>query len=211
MPFDFALIVPVVLAIVLFVKGFRIINEYETGIVFRLGRYAGTRGAGPRWIIPFVDRMVIVDIGPEIAPAGGARVGQLMATSPEHFETLEAVVTHMRANAPLYSEALLRQRAEHAVRPLPGGGFTWKYDRGLRDAIRQGRLRLPADLWDQWRAITCLASASSMCGRISVLKAWASSRNSSSQPIARSTGSSRLLTRSANRSGLAPKAMHSRL
>ena len=102
-----------------------------------------------------VDRMVIVDIGPEIAPAGGARVGQRMATSPEHFETLEAVVTHMRANAPLYSEALLRQRAEHAVRPLPGGGFTWKYDRGLRDAIRQGRLRLPADLWDQWRAITC--------------------------------------------------------
>jgi pimeloyl-ACP methyl ester carboxylesterase len=25
----------------------------------------------------------------------------------------------------------------------------------LRDAIRQGRMRLPADLWPQWRAITC--------------------------------------------------------
>jgi pimeloyl-ACP methyl ester carboxylesterase len=102
-----------------------------------------------------VERMVIVDIGPEIAPVGRARVGTLMATAPERFATRDEVFTHMRANAPLYSEALLRQRAEHAVRPLPDGGFTWKYDRGLRDAIRQGRLRLPSDLWVQWRAITC--------------------------------------------------------
>jgi pimeloyl-ACP methyl ester carboxylesterase len=102
-----------------------------------------------------VDRMVIVDIGPEIAAAGGARVGQMMATSPERFETLAEVITHMRANAPRYADALLRQRAEHAVRALPGGGFTWKYDRELRDALRQGRMRLPAPLWNEWRAITC--------------------------------------------------------
>jgi len=110
--------------------------------------YAGHHRAG-------VERLVVVDIGPEIAPAGRARVGQLMATAPERFETVDAVVTHMRANAPLYSDALLRQRAEHAVRPLPGGGFTWKYDRALREAIRQGRMRVPADLWAEWRAITC--------------------------------------------------------
>ena len=102
-----------------------------------------------------VERMVIVDIGPEIAPVGRARVGALMAGAPEHFESLEDVVTHMRANAPLYTEAMLRHRAQHAVRPLPGGGFTWKYDRALRDMIRQGRMRVPSDLWAQWRAITC--------------------------------------------------------
>jgi len=55
-------VVLVVLGIVLFVKGFRIINEYETGIVFRLGRYAGTKTAGPNWVIPFVDRLVVVDM-----------------------------------------------------------------------------------------------------------------------------------------------------
>ena len=102
-----------------------------------------------------VERLVVVDIGPEIEPGGRARVGQLMATAPERFETVDEVVAHIRANAPLYSEAMLRQRAEHAVRPLPGGGLGWKYDRALRDAIRQGRMRLPADLWPQWRAITC--------------------------------------------------------
>ena len=102
-----------------------------------------------------VERLVIVDIGPEIAPAGRARVGTLMAHAPERFETLEEVVAHQRANAPLYTEAMLRHRAQHAVRPLPGGGFTWKYDRALRDGIRQGRIRVPADLWPQWAAIQC--------------------------------------------------------
>ena len=97
----------------------------------------------------------MVDIGPEIAPAGRARVGTLMATAPERFASIEDVITHMRANAPRYTDAMLRHRAQHAVRPLPGGGFTWKYDRALRDAIRQGRLRVPVDLWPQWRAIAC--------------------------------------------------------
>jgi pimeloyl-ACP methyl ester carboxylesterase len=78
-----------------------------------------------------------------------------MAGAPERFETVDEVVAHMRANNPRYTEAMLRHRAAHAVRPLPEGGVTWKYDRALRDAIRQGRLRVPADLWPQWRAITC--------------------------------------------------------
>lgn len=56
------ILIPVALVVVLFVKGFRILNEYETGIVFRLGRYVETKGPGPKWIIPFVDRMVIVDM-----------------------------------------------------------------------------------------------------------------------------------------------------
>jgi esterase len=102
-----------------------------------------------------VERLVVVDVGPVIAPAGRARVGSMMAAAPERFETLEQVVAHQRANNPLYDETMLRHRAEHAVRPLPDGGFTWKYDRALREAIREGRMRAPADLWPQWRAIRC--------------------------------------------------------
>ncbi len=40
----------------------KITNEYERGIVFRLGRYAGTRGPGLFLIIPFIDKMVKVDL-----------------------------------------------------------------------------------------------------------------------------------------------------
>ncbi len=48
--------------IVLFVFGVRILPEYERGVVFRLGRYAGNRQAGFRWIIPGVDRMVRIGL-----------------------------------------------------------------------------------------------------------------------------------------------------
>jgi len=102
-----------------------------------------------------VERLVVVDIGPDIAPAGRARVGTLMAHAPERFENTDEVLAHLRANNPRYDETMLRHRAEHTVKPLPGGGFTWKYDRALRDGIRQGRIRVPADLWPQWAAIHC--------------------------------------------------------
>ena len=42
--------------------GFRVLNEYERGVVFRLGRFAGIKQAGLRWIIPLVDRMVKVSL-----------------------------------------------------------------------------------------------------------------------------------------------------
>jgi regulator of protease activity HflC (stomatin/prohibitin superfamily) len=42
--------------------GLRIINEYEQGVVLRLGRYVGVRTAGLKWIIPFVDRMIVIDM-----------------------------------------------------------------------------------------------------------------------------------------------------
>ncbi len=51
-----------VVVIVLFITGVRILNEYERGVVFRLGRFAGVRPAGFNWIIPLVDRMVRVSL-----------------------------------------------------------------------------------------------------------------------------------------------------
>ncbi|MFK7897517.1 MAG: slipin family protein [Myxococcota bacterium] len=50
-----------VIAVLLFF-GVRILKEYERGVVFRLGRYQGTRMAGFRWIIPGVDKMVTVGL-----------------------------------------------------------------------------------------------------------------------------------------------------
>jgi regulator of protease activity HflC (stomatin/prohibitin superfamily) len=48
---------------VLFVLvGFRLDQEYERGVIFRLGRYRGIKGPGLYWVIPVVDRKVQVDI-----------------------------------------------------------------------------------------------------------------------------------------------------
>ena len=40
----------------------RIIREYERIVLFRFGRVLGTRGPGIVFLIPFVDRPVVVDL-----------------------------------------------------------------------------------------------------------------------------------------------------
>ncbi len=40
----------------------KIVTEYERGVIFRLGRLVGARGPGLFLIIPFIDRMVKVDL-----------------------------------------------------------------------------------------------------------------------------------------------------
>jgi regulator of protease activity HflC (stomatin/prohibitin superfamily) len=55
----------VVLFVVFFVAltGLRIANEYERGVIFRLGRYTGLRGPGLYWLVPLgIERSVGVDL-----------------------------------------------------------------------------------------------------------------------------------------------------
>lgn len=52
----------VVFFLIIFISGVRILTEYERGVIFRLGRIAKTKGPGINWIIPFVDRLVRVDL-----------------------------------------------------------------------------------------------------------------------------------------------------
>ncbi len=53
---------------VLILAGFRIANQYERGVVFRLGRYVGTRGPGLYWIIPLVEWQKTIDIRTKTQP-----------------------------------------------------------------------------------------------------------------------------------------------
>lgn len=58
-----ALIVLVVLVVLLIVlPGIRIINQYERGVVLRLGKYSRTLEPGFRVIIPYIDKMTKVDV-----------------------------------------------------------------------------------------------------------------------------------------------------
>jgi len=102
-----------------------------------------------------VARLVVVDIGPDIAVAGSARIGGAMAASPERFATPREAFAWVRAANSRSTERWLRLRIDHGLRPTADGGFTWKYDRGIRDAIRTGRFTDPIDLWAAWAEITC--------------------------------------------------------
>ena len=52
----------VIALIVLLTSSIKIVQEYERGVVFRLGRLVGPRGPGVILLIPFVERMIKVDL-----------------------------------------------------------------------------------------------------------------------------------------------------
>ncbi|HBN09339.1 MAG TPA: hypothetical protein DD435_12060 [Cyanobacteria bacterium UBA8530] len=52
----------VVLAFVILVSAVKVVQEYERGVIFRLGRLVGPKGPGIFLIIPIIDRMVKVDL-----------------------------------------------------------------------------------------------------------------------------------------------------
>lgn len=101
-----------------------------------------------------VERLVLVDIGPEIAPAGLARIRTTVSNVPEEIESEEHAYQLLRAAAPRYSEPLLRHRLRHSFNRLPDGRLTWKYDKVLRDQTRQGTRDIP-NLWPDLARVTC--------------------------------------------------------
>lgn len=51
-----------VLIVAVIIPGIRIINQYERGVVLRLGKYLRTLNPGFRVIIPYIDKMIKVDV-----------------------------------------------------------------------------------------------------------------------------------------------------
>ena len=61
LPFGILAVI-VVFALIVFFAAVKVVQEYERGVVFRLGRLVGPRGPGLILLIPFVERMVKVDL-----------------------------------------------------------------------------------------------------------------------------------------------------
>jgi pimeloyl-ACP methyl ester carboxylesterase len=101
-----------------------------------------------------LDRLVIIDIGPEINLAGLQRVRDMMAHSPERIESEEWAVEYIRRGNPLQDVDMLRDRVRHGLKRRPDGELTWKYAKGLRDMMRAGR-RDAVDLWEPLPRIGC--------------------------------------------------------
>jgi pimeloyl-ACP methyl ester carboxylesterase len=101
-----------------------------------------------------VDRLVVLDIGPEVATAGTQRI---MAGIDEGvvFQSEEEAIAQARAANPRPSDETLRHRVTYNLRPLPDGTFTFKWDMALRagSAVRDDHT--VEERWDAWRAIRC--------------------------------------------------------
>ena len=100
-----------------------------------------------------VRRMVIMDIGPAIAPAGAANVASSLAAN-DVFTSEDEAFAQARSANPRPTDATLRHRVSHNLRPLPDGRLTFKFDKTLRSQ-RALFDHTQDDLWAAWRAVSC--------------------------------------------------------
>ncbi len=57
-----AIIFGIIIILIILISAIKILREYERGVIFRFGRLRGAKGPGIFLIIPFVDKMIKVDL-----------------------------------------------------------------------------------------------------------------------------------------------------
>ncbi|MFS2034063.1 alpha/beta fold hydrolase [Polaromonas sp. CT11-55] len=105
-----------------------------------------------------VRRLVIEDAGPGAFEAsdGATRIRKELATTPDRFASWEAATGFMRALRPTVTEEARQQRLQNMLKPLPQGGFTWRYDHAgiVATRLNPDPTRV-VDLEPSIRAIAC--------------------------------------------------------
>jgi len=120
------LIVVLLFLLISSLKSFGINKEYQRGVLFRLGRLGATKGPGWYWLIPYVDRVVRVD----------------MRTITYQLETQETIT---RDGVAVRVNAVLWFRADSAVDVIISvenwvSATVQAAETALRDAIGQSEL-----------------------------------------------------------------------
>jgi len=122
-----AIIIPLlIVALVFMLKSFGINQEYQRGVLFRLGRLGTTKGPGLYSLIPFVDRVVRVD-------------QRIITYQLETQETITRDGVAVRVNAVLWFRADSPIQVVTAVEDWRGATVQ-AAETALRDAIGQSDL-----------------------------------------------------------------------
>jgi regulator of protease activity HflC (stomatin/prohibitin superfamily) len=97
------MIVILIGVVVVLLSGLRVAQEYQRGVVFRLGRFAGIRGPGLYWIIPLgVESAMTIDI-------------RIRTISAEQQETITRDSVTIKVNAVLWYRIVDPEKSVIAV------------------------------------------------------------------------------------------------
>ena len=58
----FNTLIPLFIVLVILSQAIKIVREYERVVIFRLGRFSGVKGPGIFFIIPIIDRVILLDL-----------------------------------------------------------------------------------------------------------------------------------------------------
>ena len=110
--------------VVLLLSGLRIAQEYQRGVIFRLGRYVGLRGPGLYWILPLgIERSVMIDI-------------RTRTVSAEQQETITRDSVTVKLNAVLWYRITDAAKSVIAVADAPTAVYQLALT-SLRNSIGQ--------------------------------------------------------------------------
>ena len=116
--------ISVLILLVVLLSGLRIAQEYQRGVIFRLGRFTGLRGPGIFWIIPLgIERAVIIDI-------------RTRTVSAEQQETITRDSVTIKLNAVLWYRVIDAGRSVIAVSEAEKAVYQLALT-GLRNIIGQ--------------------------------------------------------------------------
>ncbi len=103
------IVIAVLVAVI--VTSLRIAQEYQRGVIFRLGRFAGVRGPGLYWVLPFgIERSVTVDI-------------RIRTISAESQETITRDSVTIKVNAVLWYKIVDSEKSVIAVSDVGGAVY----------------------------------------------------------------------------------------
>ncbi len=102
-----------------------------------------------------IEKLVIIDIGPDVDPKGSARMTQEIKDVPEEFDSFEDVFAYQSKQNRFCSERVLRRRLTYATKELPNGKFGWRYDLEIREQRRNDSGAKQPDLWLTLPGIKC--------------------------------------------------------
>ena len=95
---------------------------------------------------PELERLVIVDIAPEIAASGLQRIQQNVARS-DVFDSREAAFERAHKDNPIPPQAHQRRRVYESLMRTDDGSWTYRYDPALRDTSNPRERTSAADGW----------------------------------------------------------------
>ena len=102
-----------------------------------------------------VRKLILVDIGPEGDPRGGARIRNEMINAKEEYDSFEQLIEAQQKANPLCPNDVLRRRTTYQTKVLPNGKIGWRYDLEVRQQWREDRRAAPEDLWPVIANIPC--------------------------------------------------------
>ncbi|MBA4394728.1 MAG: hypothetical protein C0407_14350, partial [Desulfobacca sp.] len=116
----YTLAVIVVLGIFFLSSAIRILNEYERGVVFRLGRVLGAKGPGLIILIPIIDKMIKVDLRTVTMDVPAQDVitrdnVSVKVNAVVYFRVMDAVKATVEVQQYLYATSQLAQTTLRSV------------------------------------------------------------------------------------------------